>query len=277
MKISKISVVILTKDEEATIAQTLSELDNFEELIVVDSHSSDRTCEIAESFGARVVSFRWNGAYPKKKQWALDNAGVSNEWVLLLDADEYPTEALKQELYLLERTLLTRREGAFDIHLLYRFGGKLLRHGHVVTKRSLVHRHRTRFPEVADLDAPGIREVEGHYQPVSSAPIGQLRSRLIHDDRDPVSSWFARHNRYSDWEAHLALDRTLKKDIASKRTRKGRIFDAVPFKPLAFFLYAFVARGGFLDGRAGLDYAVALSSYYWQIGVKTRELLRNAQ
>lgn len=276
MKLNEISVIVLTKNEEEGLAHTLRELSDFEDVIVVDSNSTDRTVDIAESFGARVVNFTWDGAYPKKKQWSLENAGAKNDWVLLLDADEYPTRDLKNELRQMQDSLASAREGAFDIHLLYRFGGRLLTHGHVVTKRSLLNVKRTQFPEVADLDAPGIREVEGHYQPSTSAPVGRLRGRIVHDDRDPVSSWFSRHNRYSDWEAHLEMNRALKKDIASKRTLKGRIFDSVPMKPLMFFAYAYIARAGFLDGRAGFDYAVALSTYYWQIGVKRRELLRGA-
>lgn len=276
MSIPGISVIVLTKNEEEGLGNTLSNLSDFDEVIVVDSMSEDRTVEIAKAHGARVVDFVWDGKYPKKKQWSLDNAGARHPWVLLLDADEYPSPALIRELSTLGSRLPTSPNGAFDIHLLYRFGGKLLRHGHVVTKRSLLHTARARFPEVNDLSAPGIREVEGHYQPETSAPIGRLVHRIIHDDRDPVSSWFARHNRYSDWEAHLRLNNALRSEIASKRTRKGQIFDAVPLKPVLFFLYAYVARGGFLDGRAGFDYASALAMYYWQIGVKYRELQRNA-
>lgn len=274
--IGGISVVVLTKNEEAGLAHTLRQLADFEDLIVVDSRSEDRTVEIAEAHGARVVDFEWDGQYPKKKQWALDHAGARNPWVLLLDADEYPSPALRAELAALAPRLDASEHGAYDIHLLYRFAGRLLRHGHVVTKRSLLRIDRARFPEVDDLAAPGIREVEGHYQPEVRGPIGALRQRIVHDDRDPVSSWFARHNRYSDWEAHLRMNRALRAEIASKRTAKGRVFDAVPFKPVLFFLYTYVARAGFLDGRAGLDYALALSMYYWQIGVKTRELHREA-
>jgi len=274
-KIAKISVVVLTKNEEQGIAATLNELASFEDLIVVDSNSEDKTVAIARSLGARVVNFDWDGGYPKKKQWSLENAGARNPWVLLLDADEYPSVELIRELRQLEQTIESTEYGAFDIHLLYRFAGKLLRHGHVVTKRSLIRTDRARFPEVDDLDAPGIREVEGHYQPESDAPIGHMRHRIVHDDRDPVSSWFARHNRYSDWEAHLRMNRALRDDIASKRTWKGKVFERVPFKPLAFFAYSYLIRGGFLDGRAGFDYAFALTTYYWQIGVKFRDLARS--
>ncbi len=273
-RISKISVVVLTKNEEAGLGNTLDRLTAFDDLIVVDSHSDDRTVEIATAHGARVVEFDWNGRYPKKKQWALENAGAVNHWVLLLDADEFPSPALVRELGELESSLDVSGHAAYDINLLYRFGGRYLRHGHVVTKRSLLNVRHARFPEVNDLEAPGIREVEGHYQPESDGTVGKLKGRIVHDDRDPVSSWFARHNRYSDWEAHLRTAPAARREIASKRTTKGRIFDAVPFKPALFFAYAYVAKAGFLDGRAGFDYAMALSMYYWQIGVKHRELLR---
>lgn len=272
--ISSISVIVLTKNEEAGLGYTLQRLSAFSDVVVVDSNSEDATVAIAESRGVRVVNFTWDGSYPKKKQWALDNAGAVNDWVLLLDADEFPTEELVEELRAMTPELEARRFGAYDINLTYRFAGKYLTHGHRVTKRSLVDTTRTRFPVVDDLGAPGIREVEGHYQPESTEPVGKLRATLVHDDKDPVSSWFARHNRYSDWEAHLRLHEGTRRDIASKRTAKGQLFDRVPFKPVTFFAYAYIARAGFLDGRAGFDYAIALSMYYWQIDLKTRELKR---
>lgn len=274
--ITDISIVMITKNEEATLAATLSRLQAFDDVIIVDSGSTDRTPEIAQEHGARLVDFEWDGHYPKKKQWSLDHSGARNPWVLLLDADEYPSPELLNELAGLAPTLATAAEGAFDIDLTYQFAGTYLKHGRVITKRSLLRTDRVRFPEMADLEAPGIREVEGHYQPETSYPIGRLSGRIVHDDRDPLSSWFDRHNRYSDWEAYLRTHADVEKEVRAKRTAKGRAFAAVPLKAPAFFLYSYIARAGFLDGRAGFDYAVALSTYYWQIELKTRELHRNA-
>ncbi|MGO4692075.1 glycosyltransferase family 2 protein [Glaciibacter sp. 2TAF33] len=268
------TAIVLTKNEEAGIAETLGALHEFDQVIIVDSHSSDGTIEIAQANGAEVFQFTWDGKYPKKKQWSLDNVNAKHDWVLLLDADERPTTEFIVEIKARLDEMSDRRFAAYDILLSYRFAGRFLKHGHRVTKRSLLDRRQTRFPVIDDLDAPGIREVEGHYQPVAVGRVGAFRSRLLHDDRDPVQSWFDRHNRYSDWEAYLAQNKALKSDIASKRTTKGRVFDSVPFKPVAFFLYSYVARLGFLDGRSGLDYAIALSTYYWQISVKSRELAR---
>lgn len=271
-----ITAIVLTKNEENGIATTLRSLTAFDEVIVVDSTSGDRTVEIARDHGASVIDFVWDGRYPKKKQWSLEHAGARNRWILLLDADEMPSTKLVAEM----RALRLDREdssrpGAFDILLSYRFAGRVLRHGHRVTKRSLLDTEHASFPQVDDLGAPGIREVEGHYQPEVRGGIGRLQGRILHDDKDPVRTWFDRHNRYSDWEAYLRLDAETRAEVASKRTLKGRVFDKVPLKPLLFFTYSYIARAGFLDGRAGFDYAVALSTYYWQIGVKVRELRRS--
>ncbi|PZF13065.1 glycosyltransferase family 2 protein [Curtobacterium sp. MCLR17_034] len=268
-----ISVIVLAKNEEAQIGETLSSLQRFAEVTVVDSRSVDRTAEIAEAHGTRVLQFDWDGQYPKKKQWSLDHVDTELQWILLLDADETPTEDLYAELEQILRTD-SSTYSAYDLPLRYRFAGTVLRHGHKVTKRSLLRTGKCRFPDVGDEHVPGIREVEGHYQPVVDGQIGRLTGAILHDDRDPVSSWFDRHNRYSDWEAHLRLQSDVRSAVAQRRSRQGRLFDRVPFKPAAFFLYSYLFRAGFLDGRAGFDYAFALSSYYWQIGLKTRELER---
>ena len=267
-----VSVLVQTKNEAVGILHCLQSLSQFDEVIVVDSNSTDDTAVIAAGWGATVVNFTWNGQYPKKKQWQLDNVATRNDWILFLDADETPDPALLASLRDLPKEPGVRDAAAFDIRLDYVFAGKKLRHGHRVVKRALVRRDLVEFPVMPDLDAPGMGELEGHYQPVALGTVSAINGRILHDDQDPVRTWFDRHNRYSDWEAYLRTDPSAKSFIAGSRSRQGKLFDKVPFKPLIFFSYAFVLRVGFLDGRAGLDYAIALSTYYWQIGLKTREL-----
>ncbi|WP_062387990.1 glycosyltransferase family 2 protein [Demequina iriomotensis] len=269
-----ISVIVFAKNEAETIGNTLSHLDAFEDVVVIDSLSEDGTADIARAAGARVVDFAWNGEYPKKKQWSMMHAGSKHRWALLLDADEFPSEEMVDELRELLPELESGRYGAYEMHLRYRWEGEFLKHGHRVTKRSLVDLEQSFFPEVDDLYAPGIREIELHFQPQTELPIGMMRTRLVHDDRDPVTSWFARHNHYSDWEAHLHMHPQARRDLATKRTAKGEFWDRVPMKPLVFFVYSYIVRLGFLDGRRGFDYAFGLAAYYWQIGVKVRELRR---
>jgi len=275
-------VVIPTRDEAENIARTVSSvLGLVEAVVVVDSHSTDGTAAIAEGLGAQVVPYTWDGRYPKKKQWCLEHVRPDIPWVLFLDGDETPSGALLAEL----RGLFAgagggaagdtrgRLAAAYDIPLGYWFGGRRLRHGHTIVKRALLDRTRCRFPEVGDLGAPGMGEQEGHYQPLGE-PVGRLRSPIEHEDLDPVRTWFDRHNRYSDWEAWLELHQDVRERVRRAKTRQGRIFHRAPFKPVVSFLYAYVLRRGFLDGRAGLDYALAMSFYRWQIALKAREARR---
>ncbi|MDX3075373.1 glycosyltransferase family 2 protein [Streptomyces sp. NPDC088354] len=270
--VSRLPVVVAipTKNEAENIATTVDAVaGHFEAVVVVDSGSTDDTQAIAVAHGAEVVPYTWDGGYPKKKQWCLENVYPDVPWLLFLDGDEVPTPELIAEL----RELFARpvTAAAFDIPLLYWFAGRPLRRGHTVVKRSLLDRTRVSYPEVDDLAAPGMGEQEGHYQPTADGPVGRLRGRIEHRDLDPVRTWFDRHNRYSDWEAWLEHHPGAKEQVRGLKTRQGRLFQKVPFKPLLFFGYTYVARRGFLDGRAGFDYALALSFYRWQIGLKTRE------
>lgn len=279
MQSSKLSITVLvqTKNEEVGIAQCLSSLNDFDEVIVVDSNSSDATPFIAQSLNVPVINFTWNQSYPKKKQWQLENVETRNEWILFLDADEFPTPALLASLRRAEEEMRLNKYAAYDIELDYVFSGEVLRHGHRVIKRALVNRQLVRFPVIDDLEAPGMGELEGHYQPETVGPVGHLSGRIRHDDQDPVRTWFERHNRYSDWEAFLRTRPGVQKSTRERRSLQGRLFDLAPFKPLVFFTYSYIWKRGFLDGRAGFDYAFALSCYYWQIGLKVRERKRVVQ
>lgn len=273
MKPVPVTVVILTKNEERALPSCLDSVSDFDEVFVVDSNSDDATAAIAASRSVKVIEFDWDGGYPKKKQWALENVPARNEWVLLLDADEQPTSGLVSEIRRFMASADRTTVGALDIPLLYEWQGRKLRWGHRVVKRSLLHRARCAFPVVDDLDVATMGEVEGHYQPQTTFPVRRAKARLLHRDPDPVAQWFARHNRYSDWEAHLRVSHVAS-SVAEARSRQGRAFSRVPGKPLVFFLYSYFLRAGFLDGQAGFDYALAQSFYYWQIDIKVREATR---
>lgn len=274
METLDITAIVSTKNEELAIAHCLDALGNFDQVIVVDSQSADRTAEIVEARGVRLIQFCWNGQYPKKKQWILDNVTTRHPWILWVDADEFPSPEMLAELPKLLRTAATSGAAAIDFGLAYHFQGRELKFGHRVTKRILVHRDRVQYPIVDDLDAPGMGELEGHYQPDALGPVLVGKSKLIHSDPDPISSWVHRHNNYSDWEAALRIKSSVKESVRQRRSKGGRIFDRMPGKPIVFFFYCYIFRLGLLDGRPGLDYAVALSWYYWLTGAKTRELTR---
>jgi len=89
-----VSVIIAAKNEARNLPACLESVRNFDEVVVIDSQSSDATAEIARSFGVDVAQFYYRGGWPKKRQWALDNLPLRHDWVLLLDADESVTPEL---------------------------------------------------------------------------------------------------------------------------------------------------------------------------------------
>jgi hypothetical protein len=115
-------------------------------------------------------------------------------------------------------------------------------------------------------------EVEGHYQPHIDGSVGRLRSPLLHNDHDSLFHYFDRHNRYSDWEATLQQKAGSDGRETHLNSRVKSAFQIIPFKSVAFFLYSYIWRCGFLDGRAGYHYALAKAFYYWQIHVKQIEI-----
>lgn len=268
-----VSVIVMTRNEAVNLPACLDALGRFAEVFVVDSHSTDGTPAMARERGARVVPYRWDGRYPKKKQWCLDRLPFAFDWVFFVDADERPTPPLVEEI---ARLIAggPRRAGYF-VPGRPVFLGRRLRFGEGTCKLALLDRRRARFPVLDDLDVPGMGEVEGHYQPVVDGAVGRLRQPLLHADGRPLTAWFERHNGYSDWEAVLRSDgrhrRTIDGEEPLRRCLK-RLFDRLPLRPLAVFLYGYVLRLGFLDGLDGLHHAVARAFYYWQIEVKMRAL-----
>jgi glycosyltransferase involved in cell wall biosynthesis len=270
-----ISVVVMTKNEERNVVSCLEALREFEQVFVVDSGSSDRTVELANELGARVVDFEWNGHYPKKKQWALDNLPFSQAWVFYVDADEVVQPQLRAEIRKIFGS--PRVADAYVVGLDYVFGGRRLRFGQRVHKVALFRRSAARFIDADDLHVDNMWEVEGHYQPAIAGRVAHLEGRLLHNDHDSLFSYFQRHNRYSDWEAALSVDGALVDPReGGERVHKlaKRLFHRLPGRPAFFFVYSYVFRLGFLDGVAGLNYAIAKSFYYWQVQLKARELAR---
>jgi glycosyltransferase involved in cell wall biosynthesis len=268
-----VSVVVLTKNEERNLRPCLDSVARFAQVFVVDSGSVDQTCAIAENHRATVVQFQWDGGYPKKKQWALENLPFVHEWVIFVDADERVTPELADELEQLFDAEIAH--AGYFVELEYAFLGRRLKHGHRVIKLALLNRRRARFVDYPDLEAANMWEVEGHYQPVIDGTTGVLSARILHEDHESLFHWFERHNRYSDWEAVLAAaaTRTTHREAQPRhRALQKRIFARVPLRGAVAFVWYYVFRRGFLDGRAGFHYALAKAFYYWQVGVKTREL-----
>lgn len=270
-------VVVLTKNEERNIAACLEGAAAIgAPLVVVDSASTDNTAVLAVDAGAEVVAFEWNGHYPKKKQWSLEyvQERFDATWVLLLDADERVTDALACFVRSVVRSDVEDQPVAYRFRIEYRFAGGHNTHGFEARKVALLRPDRVRFAPRDDLDLPHSWEVEGHYQPDADGEIALAPVVLLHDDEDHLDDWIARHNRYSDWSAHLRFREHRRAALGSPPEWPARVFARTPFKGLVAFLHSYVVRRGFLDGTAGFDFAVARGFYYWLSSAKLRELRR---
>ena len=265
-----VSVVVMTRNEETNIAKCLQSLIDCAEVFVVDSGSTDRTCQVAEEYGAKVVQFKWNGTYPKKKQWCLNNLPFAYLWVLFVDADEELYRETIDEI----ADLLSRgpRHAGYFVWSDYVFSGKKLHYGHKLCKLILFARERGRFLDCDDLDVANMWEVEGHYQPIIEGTVGCLRNGMLHNDQKSLFQFIDKLNKYSDWEAALILRNARRVNgqatVGACRKLLQTVADRIPFKGAAMFLYSYIFQLGFLDGRPGFEYAAALGMYHTMISIK---------
>ncbi|MGF1478582.1 MAG: glycosyltransferase family 2 protein [Cyanophyceae cyanobacterium] len=278
-----ISVLIPAKNEELNLPACLESVARADEVFVVDSQSTDRSCQIAEAHGAKVIQFYFNGRWPKKKNWSLDNLPFQNEWVLIVDCDERIPPELWDEI----ATVIN--ESHYSGYYLNRkvfFLGKWIRHGGKYPDWNLrLFRHaKGRYENLRTEDIPNTGDNEVHEHVVLEGPVGYLKNDMLHIDFRDVYHWLARHNRYSNWEARVYYNLLTGKDesgtigakllgdaVQRKRFLK-KIWVRLPFKPALRFILAYFIQLGFLDGRAGYIYARLLSQYEYQIGVKLYEL-----
>lgn len=273
----KVSALVPVKNEEANIAACLESLRWADEVFVVDSQSADRTAELAEAAGARVVQFRYQGG-EKKKNWALANLPFRNEWVLIVDADERVPPELAGEI----RANINRQDGPDGYYVNRRliFLDRWIRHGGWYPSWNLrLFRHRLGRYEAVAVDSSLTGDNEVHEHVVLNGRVGYLRHDLLHHDYKNLFHYIERHNRYSDWDANVYLELRqqpllvqdrLHGPVRRKRLLK-RLWVRLPFRPLLRFLYMYVLRLGFLDGAAGWHFCVLNSVHEYHIGLKMRE------
>ena len=121
-----VSAIVAVRNEEKNLPCCLESLREVGEVYVIDSHSTDATPEIARTFGAKVIQFHYQGGWPKKRQWAMDNLPLGYDWIFLIDADEVLTLELAQEI---RDAIRSPQAQGYYISLRMYFLGRILRHG----------------------------------------------------------------------------------------------------------------------------------------------------
>ena len=278
-----ITVVIPVRNEAANISKCLESVQFCERILVVDSGSTDDTCKLAEEKNAEVVQFCYDGCYPKKRQWVLNNLDITTPWVLLLDADEQVPPELRQEIKL----AISQQEspGAFLITKGFHFMGQKFRYGGFSHSAVLLFKTGIARFERIDLEETSGLDMEVHERLLVDCPVVQLKTPLIHDDFKGLHAYLDRHNRYSCWEAAIRMrlledqggqnDERIKPSLFGNVQQRRRFLKKlavrIPGEPWLWFFYHYIARLGFLEGRRGFIASTIRAQYISNVRAKIFE------
>jgi len=249
---------------------------------VVDSESTDRTVEIAKSYGAKVLVHPFEG-YSAQRNWALANLPFSYDWILVLDADERIPAQLSEQIAGVISDSKNDNLG-FYLNRRFFFMGRWLKHGGLYPSwiLRLFRREAGRFDN---------RLVNEHV--VLTGKHGNLQKPFDHKDLRPLAEWVGRHNRYAELEAEeylhessgLAYPQAIPacfwgSQPERKRWTKLYVWNKLPLliRPFLFFIRNYVLRGGFLDGKPGFIYHILWSFWYpFLVSAKVVEKIKNQE
>ncbi|GEM_PF-353615 len=276
-----VTVLIMTHNEEANIGYALDSVTPyFNQIVVVDSFSSDRTVAICEGYPDVYVYMHLFTHWAEQRNWMLENCALNNELVFFLDADEYVDKRLIHELALLLDSATCFGACILEREFIFLGGSLKYAHGHPGIER-IFRREGLHFK------GEGARE----YAFYKGSAI-KLKSPYIHHDRKSVADWIEKHNRNSDLEALLNSQppdgNTVSEiDYSSVRNYdrqqnlriRRKAWNRIPrsIRPFVYFFFRYIVRLGILDGRSGLIYNY-LHAFWYQslISIKTIEAQRQA-
>ncbi len=266
------SILILTFNEEANLPGCLESIRWCTDVVVLDSGSSDRTVEIARAAGCRVFSRPFDD-FAGQRNYGITQISYTHGWVFHLDADEHFTAALRRQC---EAAVAANERSGYLVPSRMMLWGTWLRHAATYPV------YQMRFHRLGELLF--LQYGHGQREGDSVRGIGTLDEPYEHHSFGKgLSEWFARHNRYSSQEAAITIDGLrlpvpwrelfLGSAMARRRSLKALSF-RLPGRALMKFLYLYVLRGGFLDGRAGLAYCLMHGVYEQMISLKVAETRR---
>ena len=269
-----VSVCILTLNEEMNLPACLESLSWCDDIVVLDSFSTDRTVEIAKAAGARVVQRAYD-TEDKQRLFALKEIPYKHQWVFTPDADEITPPDLRNEMQAIA-TDPSRPEAFFRIRYKNMFMGRWIKHSSL---------YPTWIPRFYRPDRITGFEREAHSRPIGTGPAGRLEAHFIHYSFNKgLRAWYDKHNRYSCSEAretaaslrgaNIPWTEIFSSRAETRRRGLKELSRHVPFRSTARFVYMYFLRGGFLDGPQGYHYCRLIAAYEYMIVIKTLELQR---
>ena len=273
-----VTILISARNEEEKIHACLDALAEFDQVILIDSQSSDRTCEIATQSGVEVVQFKYDGGWPKKRNWALENLDIRNDWVFLLDADERITPALRDEI---DAAIRNDSFDGYYVKWKFLFLGAWMKHAwsHGWMLR-LIKKDRGRFEDLG-MRGEGGWDAEVHENMIVGGKCGKLKALLDHDNHE-LDRWISKQNEFSTWNAARrfrqlqeplpAISWLISRDPVRCRKLLKAVFIRLPFRPSFMFVYLYFLKLGFLDGKAGYFFCKLRAMHELNISAKMFEL-----
>ena len=247
-----LTIVILTYNEELNLPYALDNVKDFAtQIVILDSYSVDRTLEIAESYGARIYKRTFDN-FSSQRRYALEEITYTTEWLFVLDADEFLSESLKEEI---RQTISATDNDAFFIKRRFFWMGKWIRRGYYPTWLLRLGR-----PGKITCDDRPINE----HLICRSGKVGKLKEDFIDFNRKSLFEWIAKHNHYSDREASqllleensMEIYKIWRSQYERKRWLRVKVWNRLPplLRPFLYFFYRYFLRLGFLDGKEAFIY-----------------------
>jgi glycosyltransferase involved in cell wall biosynthesis len=276
-----VSFLIPIRNERANLPRCLAAIEQWsDDILVVDSNSTDGSQAIAERYGARVFQFPFNGIWPKKKNWALETLPFRHEWVFILDADEVLPPETEAEL----AAIIALGDAAYQgywINRRFMFLGQWLRHAYYPNWNLRFFQHRLGRYERLIQGATQSGDNEVHEHIIIQGKTGRLKSEMDHYAFPTIDVFVEKHNRYSNWEARLEVEGALQEADSAPQAWRIRFFrtlkrfsQQLPFRPTMRFLYVYLFQRGFLDGIPGYYFARLHGFYEFMSVAKAAELKR---
>jgi len=249
--IPEITFIVLTYNEAINLPHLLNNISGFaKDVLILDSYSTDKTVEIAESHGAKVF-FREFDDFSMQRNYALENLPIQTEWIFFIDADEMLTNDLKNEICL---KLNETKVDGFYIKRRFYWKGKWIKHGYYPIWLLRLGRYGK-----IKCDSRPINE----HLICSNDNVDKLQNDFLDYNRKNLSDWIAKHNNYSDREAIQLINRDTNdkgkffgNQYERKRWFRQHVWLKLPplIRPLIYFLYRYFLRLGFLDDKEGFMY-----------------------